>query len=352
MQATQRHVSGLGLTMLAALGLAAAPVVHAQTPIAGTYTGTDGAALSGPSAANGNQNAVFGKGGQAGLYLNTNSYSVAAATITGGVGGTTTGTTGATIVVGGPGGYGLSAQNNANVTVLSGTFSGGNGGATNGTATTYLNGGNGSDGYFVDNSTSVVYGGTFTGGNGAGATGSAPTLYGGGGGAGININYQAGVTIDGGSFTGGNAASVTNSGGNAGDGLPAGGVLVESGTASIYGGSFTAGTYAPASPHGSRTATYGYGLDVFSGAATLYGSGFTVNGVSNFSGAVPVGTGTITGKLLDNAAVSTFTYDFLQGATFNIVAVPAPEPSQWAAFGVGALGLGALALCARRRQAV
>ncbi len=160
----------------------------------------------------------------------------------------------------------------------------------------------------------TVTGGTFT----AGASGFG--LYAAGSGL---------VTVTGGTFTAGAS----------GDGLLATG----SSLVTITGGTFSA------------TGAYGFGLR---SAATIdvFGSGFsyTVNGVTTpiTTGTLPLGAGTLTGTLLNNTGPTTSSY--INAATIEInVGTPpaaAPEPSQFAALGVGLLGLAGLTLRARKRR--
>ncbi len=137
-------------------------------------------------------------------------------------------------------------------------------------------------------------------------------------------------------------------------------------TTSIYGGIFNAGNSgALFSPSGSiiTPAKPGDGLAVYGGITILYGNNFTYTvtdstgthtgtGPATFmqgaNGQQPFGT--ITGFLQNNSQVTATTITFgVFGGTLTLAS--APEPSQYAAFGIGVLGLGALALKAKRRTA-
>lgn len=192
-------------------------------------------------------------------------------------------------------------------------------------------------------------GGTINGtsaGNNAlqdGSTG-AVTITGGilsnpnGGGTVINAFGSGSVTITGGTFTGGYGGSA---------------VSAQNGLVSIAGGTFT-------SPGGNTLFCSSPGF----GVIDLFGTGFsyTVNGVTTpiTSGPLPTASGigingTLSGTLLNGDPLNNTT--FLNRATIEVnVGTPptlpasAPEPSQFAAFAIGLLGLGALALKARRRS--
>jgi hypothetical protein len=342
----------LGLVALTVLDTAVGTGASADTTITGTYNGVDGADISGPGTDYGNGlHILVGNFGGSGVSAIGGTFLVHDATVTGGRGGMATGTAGVTYAVGGTGGYGLDIGSSV-TTVNSGTFTGGIGGIGNGASPDYLAGGDGGDACYVNAATAVINGGTFTGAVSGGAGGSSPELTSEDGGDGLNANYGSVVTINGGSFTGGNGASITNASGSAYDGNPGSGVVLLSGTVNIYGGSFTGGAYDPTAPHGVRFAASGYGINAIDGSAILYGTNFTVNGVQNFTGSIPAGTGTITGRLLNNSTVTTITYSIDQYGNNSVTLVAAPEPSQMAAFGLGVLGVAALALKARRRKGV
>lgn len=137
--------------------------------------------------------------------------------------------------------------------------------------------------------------------------------------------YAAGsgpVNISGGTFTAGQFGY--------------GALALGSGPVNISGGTFTAGAG-------------GYGLYANGGTITLFsrsGTLFQVDGVDTPNGTLPSGTSgdTISGTLLDGEAMST---TFLNGGTITLN--PAPEPSPFAALGIGLLGLVGLAINSRKR---
>ncbi len=173
--------------------------------------------------------------------------------------------------------------------------------------------GNSSTGLYAQGRTVTVTGGTITAGDDA---------------RDLSVYYSAPLTISGGTFTVGDR----------GIGLTAD----SSSPVTITGGTFTVGAQ-------------GYGLSAFSSTIDLYGAfdgltlGQTLTLPSDFTNGV---TGSFFGTLENNTIGQTFTYLNKGTITLHDVGLAAaPEPSQFAAFGVGLLGLGALALRARKRQA-
>lgn len=120
------------------------------------------------------------------------------------------------------------------------------------------------------------------------------------------------------------------------------------GSVTITGGSVTGGTGAGAGLVAQLNTNNPNGGG---GTINLYGTNFLVNGLAapgslKGSGANTI-TGLVSGTLADGETLST-TYQLVgPGSTINFI-TPAPEPSQFAAFAIGVLGLGALALKARR----
>ncbi len=266
-------------------------------------------------------------------------YIVNGPSLTGGVGGTITGTDPSASYYAGGGGAGLSVTGATTVTISSGTFTGGTGGMANGIGQS-LTSGYGGDGLVTyGGATTSIYGGTFQGGLVGDPT--ARTGSGGDYGSGLYEGATSIVNVFGGSFAGGNGLPVpsgyTQEGGS--------GLYVRDGSLNIYGGTFAGGT----SSFGSTD------LEVIGGTATLYGSNFTVNGVAVENGSVPVGFGTITGNLLDNSTVTTLNYFLYDGSggTLNIESPAAvPEASTTVSFGLLlTLGLGGVML-ARKKSAV
>ena len=153
------------------------------------------------------------------------------------------------------------------------------------------------------------------------------------GGNGLSVGGGT-VTITGGAFIGGDGGSAPGSYG--GDGLD-----VFQSNVSIYGGTFTAGT-----PAGSSYDLLAEG----SSTITLYGTDLMFSGMPGVTTVTNIGSGTITGSLLDNAAPSSLSYENI--GTITLVNLPAavPEPSTIAPFALGVLGLLGLTLRARRRS--
>ena len=265
------------------------------------------------------------------------SFVVTNATLMGGVGGAIVGSdaTETNNYQGGDGGNGLLSQAGSGVTPLvtinSGTFTGGIGGAASGVGQNII-GGNGGGGLDVNNSTVIVNGGTFIGG--ANGVGTGPNAnFNSLPGAGLNANYDGVVTINGGSFIGGNSAGGTSNGpGILGLGTNDGNSNVD-----VFGGTFVGG---------STPGFASYGIDTLAGVITLHGSGFTVNGLVGYDGEVITsGSGTITGLLTDNSAVTSITYNNENEGGIIVLSV-VPEPSSMAVWGVGAAGL----LARKKRQ--
>ena len=267
------------------------------------------------------------------------SFLVQNATAQGGVGGAIVGsdTTGTNYYQAGDGGNGLLSQAGSSVvplvTIQSGTFTGGAGGAASGVGALIV-GGTGGGGLDVNNSTVIVNGGTFTGGpNGVGTGPDAFFNY--SPGAGLNANYDGVITINGGSFTGGNGVGGTGNG----PGILGLGTDDGFSTVDIFGGTFAGGD----TPGQSS-----YGIDLFGGIITLHGSDFTINGLPAYNGeTITSGTGTITGLLEDNSAVTSITYDNENDGGI-IVLSSVPEPTSLALLAVGSAGL--LARTRRRNR--
>lgn len=343
-----RPVPASALVLLAFF-LAAAPAARAQTVVTGTYTGADGA----PGGGTYNPDDMVYHGdnadnGYTAINSSDTNFVFENVTATGGVGGEVDGTNAANVYRGGDGGNGLLSQGvgsnpNLQVVVNSGTYTGGVGGAAFGTGSR-LDGGYGGSGIDVNSSTAIINGGTFTGGDSGPAAGTADGITSEFGGSGLNSNNNAIITVNGGTFHGGNGVQV-----GVNTGPPGAGIISLSGTTYVYGGTFAGGT-------GNQD---GYGLDFFLGTLTVYGTNFTVTDTEhgtvtpNFNGALPQGEGFITGTLQNDTAPSTFTYRNLnQGGVFSLSdPAAAPEPSQWSAWGVGLLGIGILALKAKKRAA-
>ncbi len=194
--------------------------------------------------------------------------------------------------------------------------------------------------YAVDNIGSgplTISGGTITSGNSGialNATGSGTVTITGGSfsvgnnGIGLNANGSRGVSISGGSFTAGESTSA--------------GTFVVSALGSpvtITGGTFSAGLNA---------------YDLYAqagGSINLYGD-FIGYAPGNITLATNGAAGTFNGTLINNTVSQAFSYkNFGTIILHNVAPAAAPEPSQLAAFGIGLLGLGALALKAKRRAA-
>ncbi len=164
------------------------------------------------------------------------------------------------------------------------------------------------------------------------------------------------VNITGGTLTGTfalytNATTVTVSGGTLSglDGLDETG-----GTANITGGTFIG---VPGSG-GSALSNGGGALATISGGSFDQG-GFeagtngTIDLLGTFSQTAPItsGTGTITGTLLDGESINA-RYGVDQGGLIEFNSAPVPEASSVVSFGLLlTLGLGGLAMSARRRKA-
>lgn len=177
------------------------------------------------------------------------------------------------------------------------------------------------------------------------------TTGGSGGQGGSIVVAQTGsvVSITGGTFTAGNGGS----GGNGGNGGVGGSALAAQSGASITitGGTFITGSRGSDGPSlgpgdGSSGSGGAAGGDLLAngGSITVYGQGFapgllTANGSGSFTGDI-------------GGVTQTIAYDIGNGGSILLVATPAaaPEPSQWAALSLGALGL-ALRACKRRAAA-
>ncbi len=172
-------------------------------------------------------------------------------------------------------------------------------------------------------------GGTLSAGStsfGLDAEGSGPIMISGGTvtagyqGTGLRLYGTGPVTVSGGAISGGLY------------GLQAAGT----GPVTITGGTFTGGQFS-------------YGLDADpSGTIDLFGSftGYDPGTTTDLAR----GTGSFFGTLQNNTTSQTFTYDNFNRITLHALAA-APEPSQFAAFAIGLLGLSALVLKAKRRTA-
>ena len=241
----------------------------------------------------------------------------------------------------------------------------------------------------LGSSTITVTGGTVTGGSASGgdgmyATGSGPISISGGtfvgniNANGIQVTGSSTVSITDGSFSGGNGVGFQYSG--SGSAVISGGTFSgryggfnSSGTGSVLitGGTFNGDSgISTSSADSTITVTGGQfnasfvgngygGFSESGGTINLFSLGdtpFLINGVPMNNTAIPANTsGTISGTLLDGEVLNTTfsNYDFSRLGTINlnVGVAPAPEPSQFAAFAVGLLGLGGLRLRARRRQA-
>lgn len=129
-------------------------------------------------------------------------------------------------------------------------------------------------------------------------------------------------------------------------------ISIGGGTVTITSGSITGGVGAGAGLVAQMSGvTSGTG-----GTINLYGTNFLVNGLAAPSQLTGTGTNTITGTVsgtLANGDLLSTTYQLVgAGTTINFFApAAAPEPSSFAALGIGLLGLGALAFKAKRRTA-
>lgn len=172
----------------------------------------------------------------------------------------------------------------------------------------------------VDGGSLGITGGTFTGG--AGFNGTGATVNTGGGRA---LSVQGGqVTISGGTF---NSA--------AGPGHPGSDISIQNGAAIISGGAFSAPGY----------------FNFLITGGTLTFTGTFVGGSQVITHGDGEGVGFFTGTFTNNSGPDqTYSYVFPNGVGGTIILASAPEPSQFAAFAIGLLGLGALALRARKRH--
>ncbi len=146
------------------------------------------------------------------------------------------------------------------------------------------------------------------------------------------------ATVTGGTFTAsGSGGSIVTPFATPGPTISAVDLYAESkSTITVTGGNFIA----------SGTGATGFDA-INNGVIDLFGTGFTVNG-SPATGPLTSGSGTISGTLLNGNVLTNLPYAITGGTIeFNVAA--APEPSQYAALGLGVLGLGVLALRARRR---
>ena len=329
MQFSLSAFAALGLAAFTALGLVAPPVDAQTTTLTPADSHVGAAGPAGGSNPDGN-GGFYGNSGLPGYFLNSNpNLIVNGPTLTGGAGGEVTGSKAATNYAGGSGGSGLSVGRGT-ATINSGTFNGGAGGAADGVGNNLI-GGAGGDGFYAGNSTASIYDGTFQGGNSGpvSATGT-PESY--AAGNGLNANNGSVINVYGGSFTGGNDNQ------NSYYAHYNFGLADFGGNVNIYGGTFASGTNGDAA------------LGAFGGTTTLYGSDFSVNGVAASSGPL-TGSGTITGKLADNAGMSTITYDVLFNGSLNLDAAPVPEASTTVSLGLLlALGLGGVMAAGRRKK--
>lgn len=204
--------------------------------------------------------------------------------------------------------------------------------------------------------------GSYGGGSGLQASSSGSvtitggTIIGGPRGIGLATNGTGPVIITGGSISGGqnsdavsafNSSSVSINGGTFSNGQDGGGIdAIDSSVITVTGGNFVG------------TVNNRFSLNTTGGTINLFSLGdlpFLINGVSMNNTALAAGTsGTISGTLLDGEQLSAI-FGISQGIiNLNIGTPPAaaPEPSQFAAFAVGLLYLGVLALKAKKRQAV
>jgi len=137
-----------------------------------------------------------------------------------------------------------------------------------------------------------------------------------------------------------------------------GGINVAGGVVTITGGSITGGTGAGTGLGAGLVVTFSSAMPGTGGTINIIGTNFLVNGLAAPNQITGLGTltnpltltGTVTGTLADGEPLATTFQVFGPSTTINFLA-PAPEPSQFAALGIGLLGLGALALKAKRRTA-
>ena len=306
---TMTRNSLFAVTTLTALGLAATIPAHAQTLTlnTGDVITVNGNGTSGHIGAT-----VFMPPNGNTTFDNT-PISGAPYTIT--TNGTSTFTLGAGGVIKGQG-VGIALSNSSTVTITGGTV-------------TEIQNGTG----VSSNSTGLlsISGGTITGGvNGIG----------------VRALTSGPVTVTGGTITapGGNYAFLKSG----------------SGLLTVTGGTITGGLYGLYADGGPATVTGGlfggttYALFTNTGTIDLYGNfsslstgqTLTVGQATNLN----LGAGSFVGTLSNNASGQTFTYFNNNRITLHDLA-STPEPSQWAAFAVGVLGLGGLAFRARLRRA-
>ncbi len=183
---------------------------------------------------------------------------------------------------------------------------------------------------------------------------------------GAAFTLRNGAVLDGGSPSSSNVVALlvqggtaTVAGGAVGGGIPYGiGLQITGGTTTITGGTITGAT-AIRSDGGLLQVSGGAINGQFrgfvvgsSGIIDLFGT-FTDGSGSILTGPITNAYGTLQGTFSNGDVLSKTSYGVGTGGIleFNVGPAPAAEPSQLAALGIGLLGLGALAIKAKRRIA-